>query len=283
MSDVRVRPARPEESAILAEMANDLNDHVGVHGRPFTPERVRAGAFGPEAAFTPLVAELEGAVAGYAFFTLGYNTDVAARAMWLHDIFVTPAARGRGVGAALMAAVAGETVRAGGTLMEWGVHTANAGALEFYRRLGAVAAETRIMGVGGERLHALAAAAGEPARAPADDLDTLQELNRNYIRSVRVSDVRWFEEHLAGDFLNTNPDGSLVDRAGFLAQIARQGAVANLEADDVDVRMIGEVAIIHARTTYKRPDGQPGAGRYTDIWTRRQGRWLCVAAHVTRG
>ena len=159
MSAVRVRPARAEESAILAETANDLNDHVGIHGRPFTPERIRADAFGPDAAFIPLVAELDGAVAGYAFFSLGYNTDVAARSMWLHDIFVAPAARGQGVGYALMAAVAAETVRAGGALLEWGVHTANAGALEFYRRLGAVGAEVRILGVDGERLRVLASAA----------------------------------------------------------------------------------------------------------------------------
>ena len=55
----------------------------------------------------------------------------------------------------------------------------------------------------------------------ASDLDTLQELNRNYIRSVRESDVRWFDENLTEDFVNSNPDCSLVDRAGFLAQIAR--------------------------------------------------------------
>lgn len=155
MSAVRVRPALPAEAAILAEMANDLNDHVGVHGRPFTPERILADAFGPRAAFTPLVAELDGAVVGYAFFSAGYNTDVAARSMWLHDLFVAPAARGHGVGHALMAAVAAETVREGGVSLEWGVHAANAGALEFYRRLGAVGAEVRIMGVAGERLRAL--------------------------------------------------------------------------------------------------------------------------------
>jgi GNAT superfamily N-acetyltransferase len=153
---VRVRPARPDESAILADMANDLNEHVGIYGRPFTAERVRADGFGAQAAFTPLVAELDGAVVGYAFFTLGYNTDLAARAMWLHDIFVTPAARGKGVGHALMAAVAAETVRLGGRSLEWGVHTANTGALEFYRRLGATGGEAKIMGVGGERLRALA-------------------------------------------------------------------------------------------------------------------------------
>ena len=45
----------------------------------------------------------------------------------------------------------------------------------------------------------------------------------------------------------------------------------------------GEVAILRARTTYVKPDGQPGAGRYTDVWARREGRWLCVAANVSRG
>ena len=157
MSAVRVRPARLEEAAILAEMANDLNEHVGIYGRPFTAERVRADGFGPEAAFTPLVAELDGAVAGYAFFSMGYNTDIAARAMWLHDIFVKPSARGRGVGLALMAAVAAEAVRQGAGSLDWGVHSANAGALEFYRRLGAVGGEAKIMGIGGARLRALAA------------------------------------------------------------------------------------------------------------------------------
>jgi ketosteroid isomerase-like protein len=120
-------------------------------------------------------------------------------------------------------------------------------------------------------------------QAGAQDLETLQQLNGNYIRSVRVSDVRWFEENLAEDFLNSNPDGSLVDRAGFLAQIARPCAVSNFDAEDVRIRIIGEIAIIHGRTVYNKPDGQAAAGRYTDVWSRRQGRWLCVAAHVTRG
>jgi hypothetical protein len=116
------------------------------------------------------------------------------------------------------------------------------------------------------------------------DLDTLQELNRGYIRSVQASDVRWFDEHLAEDFVNSNPDCSFVDRAGFLAQIARPSQVKNLAAEEVLIRMVSEeVAIIRARTTYIKPDGQPGAGRYTDVWVRRDGRWLCVAANVSRG
>src|SRR5262245_31910355 len=114
------------------------------------------------------------------------------------------------------------------------------------------------------------------------DQATLEALNHEYIRSVSEADVRWFDANLSDDFVNSNPDCSLVDRAGFLAQIGRGSTVKGLAIEDVRIRVLGEVAIIHARTTYTKGDGQPGAGRYTDVWARRQGRWLCVAADVTR-
>lgn len=122
-----------------------------------------------------------------------------------------------------------------------------------------------------------------PAETAAPtDVDSLQQLNRDYIDAVQTSDVRRFDEILADDFLCSNPDGSLVDRAGFLAQTARSVTISNLEARDVRVRILGDVALIHARTTYTLPDGRAGSGRYTDVWARRQGRWLAVSAHVTR-
>jgi ketosteroid isomerase-like protein len=119
--------------------------------------------------------------------------------------------------------------------------------------------------------------------AGTSEVETLDALNDGYIRSVRTSDVRWFDEHLAEDFVNSNPDGSLVDRAGFLAQIARPTTVPDLAIEDVRIRVLGDVALIHARTVYTKPDGQRAAGRYTDVWARRNDRWLCVAADVTRG
>jgi len=118
--------------------------------------------------------------------------------------------------------------------------------------------------------------------AAATDLDTLRDLNRDYIRSVQEADVRRFDTILADDFLCSNPDGSLIDRAAFLSQTARPTTIANLTAHDVNVRLMGDFAIIHARTTYTTRDGSPGAGRYTDVWARRGGRWLAVSAHVTR-
>lgn len=114
------------------------------------------------------------------------------------------------------------------------------------------------------------------------DLEVLQALNRNYVRSVQDADVGWFDANLAEDFLNSNPDGTLVDRAGFLAQIAKKSPVTNIREEDVRIVIRGDFAFIHARTTYTKPDGSPGAGRYTDIWWKRDARWLCVSAHVTR-
>ncbi len=117
----------------------------------------------------------------------------------------------------------------------------------------------------------------------ASPTEALRKLNQDYIDSVAKSDVRRFDEILAEDFLNTNPDGSLVDKKAFLAQIGKLAAVKGLKCDDVRIRVMGSFAIIHGRTLYIRPDGQQGAGRYTDVWALRDGNWLCVAAQVMRG
>jgi ketosteroid isomerase-like protein len=121
----------------------------------------------------------------------------------------------------------------------------------------------------------------KPTEAKSD-LDTLLALNRDYIRAVQNSDVRRFNEILAEEFFCSNPDGSLVDRRGFLKQTAQPVKISNLEAHEVQVRIMGDFAIIHARTSYSLADGGAGKGRYTDVWARQNGKWLAVSAHVTR-
>src|SRR5437879_13645275 len=96
-----------------------------------------------------------------------------------------------------------------------------------------------------------------PAETIANaDVDSLRELNRDYIRSVQTSDVRRFDEILAEDFRCSNPDGSFVDRQGFLKQTALTVTISGLEALAVDVRIMGDLAIHHARTAHTRPDRQ---------------------------
>jgi ketosteroid isomerase-like protein len=115
-----------------------------------------------------------------------------------------------------------------------------------------------------------------------NDLELLTKLNDDYIHAVQHSDVERFEEMLAEDFLCSMADGSLLDRRAFLDHTAKPATIRNLQAHDVNVRLMGDVAIIHARTSYTTADGVQGAGRYTDVWARRNGRWRAVAAHVTR-
>ena len=118
--------------------------------------------------------------------------------------------------------------------------------------------------------------------ATHSDIDALTALNRDYIHSVQHGDVQRFAEILADDFLCSNPDGSLVDKKQFLAQTARPVTISGLTAEDVKVRIIGPVAIIHARTSYTTADGEQRNGRYTDVWALRDGKWRAVSAHVTR-
>jgi ketosteroid isomerase-like protein len=114
------------------------------------------------------------------------------------------------------------------------------------------------------------------------DLDDLTILNHDYVASVQNGDVKRFDQILAPDFYCTNPDKSLVDRAGFLAQTALPVTIKNLIEQDVKIRIIGDFAIIHGRTSYTTADGQQAYGRYTDCWAKQNGKWLAVAAHVSR-
>jgi ketosteroid isomerase-like protein len=118
--------------------------------------------------------------------------------------------------------------------------------------------------------------------ATASEVEVLRDLNGQYIHSVVHSDVARFTEILADDFLCTNPDGSLVDKSQFLRQTAVPVSFTDFDVDDLRIRVLGDVAIIHGRTGFALKDGRRGRGQYTDVWEKRQGRWLAVSAHVTR-
>lgn len=80
------------------------------------------------------------------------------------------------------------------------------------------------------------------------EIDCLLELNRDYIRSVQASDISRLRE-LADDFQCSLPDGSFLDREGFLKHTATPVKISNLQAHGVRVRLLGDFAIIHGRTS----------------------------------
>ena len=116
----------------------------------------------------------------------------------------------------------------------------------------------------------------------AHDLETLTKLNDDYIQSVQKSDVARFNQILSDDFLCSMADGTLLNRKAFLEYTAQPVTITNLQAYDVNVRLMGDFAIIHAATSYTAVDGSTSGGRYTDVWARQDGEWKAVSAHVTR-
>ena len=115
-----------------------------------------------------------------------------------------------------------------------------------------------------------------------DELTTLGELNDDYLESVKMGDVDRFREILADDFLCSSADGSVLDKAQFLDLTAGPRSLRYLGATDIRIRLFGDVAIIHAATTFTTMEGREGRGRYTDVWAKRDGVWRAVSAHVTR-
>jgi len=111
------------------------------------------------------------------------------------------------------------------------------------------------------------------------DEQLLIDLNRNYVRSAQESDVRWYAENLAEDFAASTPAGALEDKRAFLERMAKPQAGREMRPVEPRVRILGDVALIHSGFSYCKPDGSAGTGRYTDIYARRNGRWLCVSAH----
>lgn len=114
------------------------------------------------------------------------------------------------------------------------------------------------------------------------DLAVLAGLNADYVQAVQDGDVKRFEELLTDDFRCSNPDGSIVDRAGFLRQTALPVTIRGLEPHQVEIRLFGNVAIIHAQTQYRTSAGEARHGRYTDVWVKENETWRCATAHVTR-
>jgi Domain of unknown function (DUF4440) len=80
----------------------------------------------------------------------------------------------------------------------------------------------------------------------AKDTEALEYLNAGFMAALAASDVRWFERNLAEDFLNTGPDGSLSDRPGFLAHVARPAGVSGFRAEDVRIRILGRTGSLVA-------------------------------------
>ena len=102
-----------------------------------TEETLRASLFGPKPAAEVLLAYWNDTAAGYAVFFHNFSTFLGRSGMYLEDLFVEPELRGKGIGKALLAAVAKEAQQRDCGRLEWAVLDWNKPAIDFYLSLGA--------------------------------------------------------------------------------------------------------------------------------------------------
>jgi GNAT superfamily N-acetyltransferase len=102
-----------------------------------TEESLRAALFGEAPAARVLLAFVKGEPIAYATYFFTFATMVGKRGLWLDDLFVIPAFRGKGIGRALMAYIAQIAMRHQCSRLEWMVLDWNETAIGFYKRLGA--------------------------------------------------------------------------------------------------------------------------------------------------
>jgi len=140
MTQVVIRPAIRTDVPVILDLIRGLAAYERLADDCVATEALLDASLFVEAPGAEvLLAEWDGASAGFALFFPNYSTFLARRGIWLEDLYVRPAYRGRGIGRALLRRLAEITVEREGGRLEWSVLDWNESAIGFYRSLGAVA------------------------------------------------------------------------------------------------------------------------------------------------
>lgn len=153
-----IRPATPADVATILRFVRELAALEREPDAVLATEPMLAGAlFGAAPAAEAVLAEADGAPVGFALFFHNFSTWTGRRGLYLEDLYVTPEARGRGVGTALLRHLAGIALDRDCGRFEWSVLDWNADAIALYRAMGAAGQdEWTVQRVSGEALTRLA-------------------------------------------------------------------------------------------------------------------------------
>lgn len=133
-----LRDAAPADAETLERFVRELAEYEREPDAVVTDAATIRGQLEQERPpFEALVAELDGEPVGFALFFPNYSTWLGRPGLYLEDLYVTPAARGKGVGKALLKRLARIAVDRGYGRFEWSVLDWNTPAIEFYEALGA--------------------------------------------------------------------------------------------------------------------------------------------------
>ena len=134
-----IRAAAPADASLIFKVVGELAEYERLsHEVDATEETIAAALFRPSPRVFCEIAEWQGEPAGFALWFYSFSTFRGRHGIYLEDVFVRPAFRGKGVGTALLVNLARRCAVEQLPRLEWGVLDWNEPALAFYRALGAV-------------------------------------------------------------------------------------------------------------------------------------------------
>jgi ribosomal protein S18 acetylase RimI-like enzyme len=155
--DWTIRAATAEDAPAIVALVRMLDGEEAQASAALTVDDVLANGFGASPRFKILLAESGSRALGYVLFSHSYDTEHAARGIYVSDLYVVPDARRQGIGRALMAAVARACLDDGGRYLFWNALERNAAGRAFYRRIGAREEAVVTLSLQPDALHRLAA------------------------------------------------------------------------------------------------------------------------------
>ena len=153
-----LRAARPADRALIFTLVRELAEYEKLSAEvEATEDAIAAALFGDAPRLFCDIAEWNGEPAGFSTWFLNYSTFRGNHGIFIEDLFVRPAYRGRGIGKALMARLARRCAKEGYGRCEWAVLDWNSPSIAFYKSIGAQEREDwRIYRLSGEALDAFA-------------------------------------------------------------------------------------------------------------------------------
>ena len=164
--DLSIAPATPADVPLILDLIRELAEYERLlHRVRIGPQDLQRHLFGPRPYAEAVVARAGGEPVGFALWFHNFSTFEGRPGLYLEDLFVRPAYRGRGYGEALLRHLARLAVERDCARFEWAVLDWNEPAIRFYRKLGAVAMDDwTVQRVAGEALQALAGFNGATRR-----------------------------------------------------------------------------------------------------------------------
>jgi GNAT superfamily N-acetyltransferase len=136
---LRIASARPDQIGLIFSLIRELAEYEKLlHEVEATEAGIAAALFGDNPRLFCEIAEWNGEGVGFAAWFLNFSTFSGRHGIYLEDLFVRPAFRGKGIGKALLAHLARTCVENGWSRLQWSVLDWNAPSIAFYKSLGAV-------------------------------------------------------------------------------------------------------------------------------------------------